>query len=154
MEEETSFAVLGLRLKALASQEWHQILTKYRAQALKTANLSTYSRTFFPWKISRKLQLPLGVKRGIASSFYQLKLGHGYIKAYLNRLKHTADDKCQCGQKETAEHLLLGCKKLKDARRKLCDKLGTRVLTLPLLLHTKIGIENILVFLTDTSICI
>jgi ribonuclease HI len=152
LEEETSFAILGLRIKALDSQEWLQILTKYRAQALKTANLSTYSRNF-PWKISRKLQLPLGVKRAIASSFYQLKLGHGYIKTYLNRFKHTTDDKCQCGQRETVDHLLLSCKKLKLARKQLYEKLGTRSLTLPLLLHTKTGIENTLVFLADTRIC-
>ncbi len=64
------------------------------------------------------------------------------------------NDKCQYGQKETVDHLLLGCKKLKAARKQLSDKLGTRVLTLPLLLHTKIGIEQLLVFLADTNICI
>ncbi len=46
LENETSFAVLGLKIKALDSQEWHQILAKYRAQTLKTANTSTYSKTF------------------------------------------------------------------------------------------------------------
>jgi ribonuclease HI len=153
IKDETSFAVLGLKIKAIASQEWLQVLSKYREQTLKTAKSSTYTSTFFPWKISRKLQLPLGVKRGLASSFYQLKLGHGYIKTYLYRLKHTTNNKCQCGQKETVDHLLLGCKKLKAARKQLSDKLGTRVLTLPLLLHTKIGIEQLLVFLADTNIC-
>jgi hypothetical protein len=118
----------------------------------KTANTTTYTSTY-TWKMSRKLQLPLGVKRGLASSFYQLKIGHGYIKTYLYRLKHTASNNCQCGQKETVEHLLLGCKRLKLARKRLCDSLETRALTLPLLLHTKIGIEQLLVFLGDTKIC-
>jgi hypothetical protein len=52
-----------------------------------------------------------------------------------------------------AEHLLLGCKRLKTARKRLIDSLGTRALTLPLLLHTTIGIEHLLVFLADTNIC-
>jgi ribonuclease HI len=152
-DNKTSFAVLGLKINALATQEWLQILSKYRAQALKTTNTATYSRTFFPWKLSRKLQLPLGVKRKLASPFYQLKLGHGYFKAYLHRLNHTADNKCQCGQKETPEHLLLGCIKLREARRQIAKRLGTRELTLPLLLHTKIGIKYLLGFLADTNIC-
>ncbi len=46
-EDKTSFAVLGLKINALATQEWLQILSKYRAQALKTTNTATYSRIFF-----------------------------------------------------------------------------------------------------------
>jgi hypothetical protein len=71
IENETSFVVLGLKIKAKASQEWLEILLKYRAQALKTTTTATssYIRTY-SWKISRKLQLPRGVKQGIASSYY------------------------------------------------------------------------------------
>jgi hypothetical protein len=50
--------------------------------------------------------------------------------------------------------LLLNCTKLVLARTKLKnDDLGGNQLTLPLLLHTKIGIEKTLAFLKETSVC-
>ena len=108
--------------------------------------------TKFEWKISPKLQIPRTTKRELASSFYQLKLGHGYIKSYLYRLNHTSNNKCSCGQKEIPEHLLLSCKKLELRRKELLKELKVKKVTLSLLLHTKIGIEKTLVFLKDTRI--
>ena len=99
-----------------------------------------------------QIQLPLGTKRELASALFQLKLGHGYIRTYLYRLGHSNSDLCCCGKRETAEHLLLSCKELRIARKKLQEELlGTR-LGLPVLLHTKTGIEKTLGFLKETSI--
>ena len=114
-------------------------------------NPSSY-RKLFPWKIQSKIQLPTGTKRELASSFYQLKLGHGYIKSYLYRLGHSNNKFCQCSKKETAEHLLLSCKELKTARDKLKKDLEGNRLSLQLLLHTKPGIEKTLDFLKETRI--
>ena len=106
----------------------------------------------FLWKLGAKIQLPLGTKRELASAFFQLKLGHGYLKSYLHRLGHSNNNLCRCGKLETAEHLLLSCKELRVAQKKLQDKpQGTR-LSLPVLLHTKTGIEKTLGFLKETSI--
>ncbi len=91
----------------------------------------------------------------LASSFYQLKLGHGYIKAYLHRIGRAENNQCRCGKKETAKHLLLSCRdaKLVTVRAKLKDKMQELRLSLRLLMHTKIGIEKTLDFLRDTRIC-
>ncbi len=68
-----------------------------------------------------------------------------------------SNDKCRCGYKETAKHLLLECKEYREERKALLyrikEKLEVRSLTLPLILHTIIGISNLLVFLKETSIC-
>lgn len=61
--------------------------------------------------------------REIASAFYQLKIGHGYIKSYLDKLGHASNDKCRCGAKETAEHLLLSCPETGTARKYVGDSL-------------------------------
>lgn len=91
----------------------------------------------------------------LASSFYQLKLGHGYIKAYLHKIGRAGNNRCRCGKKETAEHLLLSCRdtKLVTVRTKLKDKMQELRPSLRLLMHTKIGIEKTLDFLKDTRIC-
>src|SRR5271155_3108404 len=104
--------------------------------------MTTY-RNHFPWQLRSKIQLPHGTKREQASSFYQLKLGHGYIKSYLYRLGHTHSDLCRCGRRETAAHLLLSCKepRIVKARAKIRDEIKGARLSLPLLMHTKIGIE-------------
>ena len=84
-----------------------------------------------------------------------MKLSYNYIRSYLYRLGHTDSDSCRCGKKETAAHLLLSCKEVgvAKARAKLRDGLKGARLSLPLLMHTKIGIEKTLDFLKNTRLC-
>jgi hypothetical protein len=106
--------------------------------------------------IKSKISLPLGTKRELASSFFQLKLGHGYNKSYLYRIGLVTNDKCKCGALETPIHLILYCKEYKEERKSLIEGLkeltSRKVKTLPILLNTKKGIESILVFLKETKI--
>ena len=139
----TSFAVIELKTKQQKRLEWSLHLNK--------AKPTNYSK-HFKWKINDTLSLPPNTKRALASAFYQLKLGHGYIKSYLYRLNYTGNDKCSCGQKETPEHLLLSCRNLKEARNKLKSELNGVTLNLALLLYTKIGILKTLEFLQTTGI--
>jgi hypothetical protein len=67
-------------------------------------------------------------------------------------LKHTSNDKCRCGKKETPEHLLLSCKEYKTARQKLHKELNNTRLSLAILLNTKIGIEKTIGFLKETRV--
>lgn len=140
--EETSFAYLSQRARELRQSEWLAIASK---------TSSYYSKTF-SWKLQTKVQLPKGTKRELASSYYQLKIGHGYLKAYLHKLGRANSSLCYCGKSQTAEHLLLSCPDLQGARSRLKEALGGARLSLALLLHTKIGIEKVLVFLKETSI--
>ena len=73
-------------------------------------------------------------------------------RTYLNRIGRSDNDRCRCGKKETAEHLLLSCKDLAAARSRLRDRLQITRLNLKLLLHTKTGIEKTLGFLKETGI--
>jgi hypothetical protein len=102
-----------------------------------------------------KVQVPPGTRRELVSSFYQLKLGHGYLKLYLYRFGHLETDLCRCGKRETTEHLLLSCKQteIAQARVRLRDKLQGARLSLKLLMYTKIGIEKTLNFLKETRLC-
>jgi len=148
--DETSFAVLGSKIKEARTQEWLDLLGTN--DQIPNYNPYSYKR-LFPWKLQFKIQIPLGTKREQSSALFQLKLGHGYIKSYLYRLGHSESDQCRrCRKKETTEHLLLGCKELGTARKELQEELqGTR-LSLGLLLHTKTGIEKTLGFLKKTGI--
>ena len=113
--------------------------------------MTGYSRNY-KWKLQSRIPIPIGTKRELSSSLFQLKLGHGYLKLYLHRLGYSTSNKCKCGQRETPEHLLLSCKELKEARDKLRKELGGIRLKLPLLLYTKLGIEKTLGFLKETRI--
>ena len=108
--------------------------------------------------MSKRINLPLGTLRPLASAFFQLKLGHGYIKSYLHRLKIASNNKCKCGKTENAKHLLLYCELYKEERIRLFSlfkgSLDASAFNLRVLLHTEIGIPNTLVFLKETSICI
>lgn len=143
---DTSYAHLGSQIRKQQSDSWLGLLENQRI----SNNLASYSRKY-PWNPRFKIQLPK-TSRKLASAFFQLKLGHGYLKSYLYRLGHSTSNRCSCGQIETAEHLLLSCKKLSEARRRLQDEHRGARLNLRLLMHTKPGIESVLRFLKETGI--
>jgi len=149
ISEKDSFARLGLKFKQTRQSEWNTILDEYSKKP--NTNPAAYTKKY-PWKLASKIQIPPGTKRELASSLYQLKLGHGYFKSYLYRLSHSDSDTCSCGKRETPEHLLLSCSELHTARKQLMVDLKSTRLSLPLLLHTKIGIKKTLVFLKAIGI--
>ena len=79
-----------------------------------------------------------------------MKLGHGYIRSYLYKIKRSKLDTCRYGKTETVEHLLLACPEGNTARKKLQKDLEGAPLTLNILLHTNIRIEKTLEFLLAT----
>lgn len=144
-----SFAKLGANIKELGKIEWLQYLHK---EGVRKKCESTYHKKY-GWKIINKIKLPKGTLRKTASAYFQIKLGHGYIKNYLFKLGHSSTDLCSCGKKETPEHLLLSCSEYKKERAELRAKLNGNHLSMRLLLNTEKGIENTLQFLLKTGIC-
>ncbi|KAF2626278.1 hypothetical protein BU25DRAFT_459804, partial [Macroventuria anomochaeta] len=71
----------GIKIKSMATQEWDKALRSYSIGAIN-CNPSTYAAQY-SWWIGKRLRIPPGTRRETASAFYQLKLGHGYNKAYL-----------------------------------------------------------------------
>jgi len=133
----------GLRIKAKTTKDWQD--------AIRLADLKkgVQDRVF---TIDSKLRVPQGTKRLLASTFYQLKLGHGYIKAYLKRFRKATDDRCSCGAKETTHHILFDCPLYADDRKGLYQDLKINRPTRPYFLDTRIGIEKTLSFLQKTGV--
>jgi hypothetical protein len=133
----------GLRIKEKTTKDWQE--------AIRLADLKKgiQDRVF---TIDSKLRVPQGTKRLLASTFYQLKLGHGYIKAYLKRFRKATDDRCSCGAKETTHHILFDCPLYADDRKGLYQDLKINRPTRPYFLDTRIGIEKTLSFLQTTGV--
>jgi hypothetical protein len=148
--EVTSLAMTGMRIKQLAKRQWSRVLISATPAAI-LRNPGTYAAKF-AWKSRKKLIIPMGTKREIASAFYQLKIEHGYNKAYLHRIDKVDSPNCSCGTKQTPEHLLLSCKWYNSDRQILRQDLDNSPLTLPLLLHTRRGIEATLAFISRTRV--
>ncbi|KAF1931468.1 uncharacterized protein M421DRAFT_409215, partial [Didymella exigua CBS 183.55] len=91
-------------------------------------------------KLTSKITLLKNTRREIASAYYQLKLGHGYNKAYLYNIQKTESSKCSCGYTQTPQHLLLSCRNYREARKKIKSSLQETRLTMSLLLDTNRGI--------------
>ena len=70
----------------------------------------------FEWE--EKGSIEIKAPRRITSAYFVLKLGHGYLKSYLFRFGLLENDKCRCGSRETAEHLLLRCRMYAGERQK------------------------------------
>ncbi|APA14966.1 predicted protein [Sclerotinia sclerotiorum 1980 UF-70] len=145
---ETSFGLLGMTVKEYASDQWLDTLKQYELRSNQSP--STYSK-LFSWKIGSKIKLPSGTTRNTASAFFQLKLGHGYIKSYLHRFKLT-NNKCICSNIEAPQHLLISCPIYKTKRKEIFKKIPLSKNTIQFLLHTKIGIELAIKFINITKI--
>ncbi|KAF7890727.1 hypothetical protein EAF00_009041 [Botryotinia globosa] len=145
---ETSFGLLGMIIKEYNNDQWLDTLNQYD---LRTNQSNTTYSKLFPWKIGTKIKLPEGTKRNTASAFFQLKIGHGYIKSYLHRFK-LSNNKCICNNIETAAHLLIGCSIYRKERKEIFKDLPVSKINLQFLLHTKIGIELATKFINTTKI--
>lgn len=101
-EKELSRA--SLRTETLRA--WKTHFDKVRQKRLQsTSNPNSYwSR--FEWQ--EKLEIPRAPRK-TTSAYYALKMGYGYLQNYLYRLHLGDNDRCRCGGKETAEHLLFRC---------------------------------------------
>ena len=100
------------------------------------------------WKSSVKI-----VKKQIFSSFFQLKIGHGYFKSYLNRASDSYPDVCFiCNTKENPEHLLLHCKRYSSIRNKLKKEKQLNQLSLKILFSSKQGQDFLLKYIEQTGI--
>lgn len=137
-----------MTVKEYASDQWLDTLKQYELRSNQSP--STYSK-LFPWKIGSKIKLPSGTTRNTASAFFQLKLGHGYIKSYLHRFKLT-NNKCICSNIEAPQHLLISCPIYKTKRKEIFKKIPLSKNTIQFLLHTKIGIELAIKFINITKI--
>lgn len=146
----TSFAMMGLRIKAMDNKDWKRIIHKYK-KTITTANFRTYTRRF-PWQLRKRLIIPQDTPKVISSAFYQLKLGHGYFNSYLFPRTLHWTDLCICGDLQTPNHLLLHCPRYRTQRSIMKDTLKTNKLTENLLFHTKGGIEATLEYIRDTRI--
>jgi hypothetical protein len=139
---ETSWAMFGLRIKLLAKQEWQRTIQ----QNDEKKGLRRHD------KIDSLLKVPRGTRRLLASTFYQLKLGHGYNRAYLSRIGKVDYSDCSCGGIETARHLVFDCTDTSEQRVILRKALKGQQLTEKLVFQTRTGIEQLLSFIASTGI--
>lgn len=147
----TSLALSAIKIKSIARNDWTERLQQYKLKAIKD-NSKNYSSKF-SLKIRRQLCIPRGTKRLLASTFYQLKFGHGFNNCYMQRIRKRESCRCRCGApRQTPEHLLLRCSSYRGARRQLKEDLSNYRPTLALLLHSKQGIAATLKYLQATLV--
>jgi ribonuclease HI len=148
ISESTSRAYLGTEIQKIQTAEQRQEYTAYREKALSR---SSYAKTY-PLSTTLSIKTPRGLPREITSAFYSIKLQHGYFNSYLERFKKTDSNLCSCYKVQSPKHLLLECPRYKIEREQLKETIQHRPITLPLLLHTKAGIEATIAFITSTRI--
>lgn len=67
----------------------------------------------------------------------QLRTGHSWLGTFQKRIKKSEDDRCICRARETIVHVLVDCPKLREARQKLHQRIGSRFNSISLMLGGK-----------------
>ncbi|KAF1980552.1 hypothetical protein K402DRAFT_428690, partial [Aulographum hederae CBS 113979] len=132
----------GIKIKQKARLEWEQQIRDDK---------SKYSQKFAA-QPKNKILIPKNIKRSTASAYFQLKIGHGYNRQYLERFHKMDSPLCSCGSIQSPEHLILSCKWYRKERKKLKEALNVSTLSLRRLLCTKTGIEAIIAYIDQTKI--
>ena len=74
-------------------------------------------RKGFVGRLSWKPTKLLNTDQTTASTIHQLRLGHGYFRAFLARLPSYNSTQCQCLERvQGMKHLLLGCRTYQNER--------------------------------------
>ena len=63
-------------------------------------------------------------QRNMAYLLIQLRTGHSWLASYAKIRGFSEEDKCACGARETAVHVLVDCPNLRELRQKLRNKIG------------------------------
>ncbi|XP_024085694.1 uncharacterized protein LOC106673621 [Cimex lectularius] len=114
-----------------------QILKEWE-QEWKTSTKGSHLRRIdskLPAIRTRRLYGPL--PRNRAYLLTQLRAGHCWLAPYGKLHGHREDDKCECGAKETVNHVILDCPKLRTPRRTLREEVGEVFGDIPAMLGGK-----------------
>ncbi|KAH7560317.1 hypothetical protein BM1_03951 [Bipolaris maydis] len=144
----TSLAVIGTRIKQLGEREWLSYLGQYRRKAI-TLNPTTYAARY-KWKTRKQIATP-PTSREASSAFYQLKLGHCYLRDFLFKRGKVDSKVCPCNYRATQDpaHILLSCTLYKEARKKM-QETTKDPLSLAFLLDTTVGVQATIAFIKET----
>ncbi|KAJ5029038.1 hypothetical protein J3E73DRAFT_366406 [Bipolaris maydis] len=144
----TSLAVIGTRIKQLGEREWLSYLGQYGRKAI-TLNPTTYAARY-KWKTRKQIATP-PTSREASSAFYQLKLGHCYLRDFLFKRGKVDSKACPCNYRATQDpaHILLSCTLYKEARKKM-QETTKDPLSLAFLLDTTIGVQATITFIKET----
>lgn len=84
----------------------------------------------------------MDVSREVSSAFFQLKLGHCYLRDFLFKRGKVDSKVCPCNYRATQDptHILLSCTLFQEARAKM-QEASRDPLSLAFLLHTNTGIQ-------------
>lgn len=146
----TSLAVIGTRIKQLGEREWLSYLEQYRRKAI-ALNPTTYAARY-KWKTRKQIATPPTTSREASSTFFQLKLGHGYLRDFLFKRGKVDSKVCLCNYRATqdAAYILLSCALYKEARTKM-QEASKDPLSLAFLLNTSTGIQATIAFIKETK---
>ncbi|KAH7563631.1 hypothetical protein BM1_00678 [Bipolaris maydis] len=139
-----------LRLKTASDypgQEWQLRCTIAAEKLQETGILPTIQ---VQWKTRKQIATP-PTSREASSAFYQLKLGHCYLRDFLFKRGKVDSKACPCNYRATQDpaHILLSCTLYKEARKKM-QETTKDPLSLAFLLDTTIGVQATITFIKET----
>ena len=116
-----------------------------KPESRKQGSLGSYFRRF---NFKPRTAPAVRCDRTTSSAYYSLLFGHGYLKGYLKRIGKTDEDQCQCGRKETPEHLIFACPRYRGHRPRALRE----AFNLEEVHKTKPGRKALIEYLQDTKI--
>ena len=90
----------------------------------QSINQSINQSEALPGKHTRKLYDNL--TRTQAAILAQMRTGYCKLNGYLNKIRASETDKCECGARETVSHFILECARWAEERTRFKDEIGPR----------------------------
>lgn len=135
----TGIALNRIKIKDFTRRGWVSVFNEYKSLGLKTKP-SIYANKF-RCSIRKRFVIPNGIRRELASKFYQLKMDHEYMKAFPARMKRSESYRYGGEAVQSTKDLLLSCKWFRIERRILKQEAEQDDFTLLFLLHPKRALQ-------------
>lgn len=143
-DKRTSLSFIKRKIKESCLNDWTLNWNSNKASQNHYSQFETVPK----WKPSS-----LKTNKQIWSSICQLKLGHGYFKAYLKRFAQYESENClNCRVKQNPEHLLLQCTQYNEQRAQVKQKHNIEIVNMKFLFNTKVGNKFLVDYLSTTKI--
>ena len=154
LDQRTTYASGSIKFaKQQIRKEMHEDWQKIWNKSTKKGQ--HYRKFVTPMIGIKSLSRLKDIDRLSTSTYMQLRMGHGYFKEYLYRMKKNDTNRCygNCRAIQTPEHLLLHCKHYRKEQEKLKEKAQLKGINdIKILFNTKIGIAALLGFLKKTRL--
>jgi ribonuclease HI len=140
------------QLNAAANRTEKQLVKKAWQDAWSKGKTGKELRKLLPAINKKSLDIYKGIPKALCAVLVQARTGKIALKAYLHAINRAEDNRCECGEIQTLQHVLLTCPKFEKLRQEVWKDRTSRHTDAKLMLSEPTETYKVAKFLIKTGL--